>query len=257
MSLEFSIEFSCAVRRRLNEQQLRELARIASINARFVEMSINATTPPTEEMMQFMDQSMAKLRQLDEITPICRSCPANFLNQISNKTSESVGCLGRINYPIDGSFEHFLANRFQLILDTEEADDWPRAMSVLIDRESPFDGEGTKALRCVTTSEGLRFFALRTPIPLHRKGAHITTDNIFDLLAGFTNTDNGSSGYARELPVIALADYCELLDVIFGNDISMMEKERLLVNSVSYSQYCHYIEAIKRAEELQVRLLID
>ena len=29
MSLEFGIEFSCAVRRRLSEQQLRELARIA------------------------------------------------------------------------------------------------------------------------------------------------------------------------------------------------------------------------------------
>ena len=39
MSLEFGIEFSCPVRRRVNEQQLRELSRIASLNARFVDLS--------------------------------------------------------------------------------------------------------------------------------------------------------------------------------------------------------------------------
>jgi hypothetical protein len=208
-------------------------------------------------MMRFMERSLEKLQFIEEIQPICRQCPANLASSIGEMPGESVGCLGRINYPVDALFEHFLANRFQLILDTIMPDDWPRALHVLLDRETPFDGEGSKELRRITTPEGLRFFALRLPIPLHRRAAHLSTDNIFDLLAGFTTTDSGASSYARELPVMALADYSELFDIVFEQNFLELEKERLVKGSFSFRQYLRYAEAIRRADELQVRMLID
>ena len=40
------------------------------------------------------------------------------------------------------------------MLDTVDAEDQPRLMHILVDPESPFDGEATKELRRVTTSGG-------------------------------------------------------------------------------------------------------
>src|SRR5262249_5948368 len=188
---------------------------------------------------------------------ICRDCHANFANRPNDSNGETIGCLGRINYPVDANFEHFLANRIQLILDLNPPEDWPRALQVLVDAESPFDGEGTKELRRVTTKDGLRFFELRTAIKLYRRAAHLTTDGIFDLLAGFAAEDNGASSYWRELPVMALPDYTELFDAVFGGDLSSEERERMRRTSRSFLQYLRYSEAIKRADELQVRMMID
>ncbi|MEW6733014.1 MAG: hypothetical protein AB1489_16935 [Acidobacteriota bacterium] len=257
MSLEFGIEFSCAVRRRISEEKLRELARLASVNSRFITLSINSQHPPTQDMIRFVERSTAKLTQLDEILPHCRQCPANLANNLPEYHGELIGCLGRINYPIEATFEHFLANRIQLILDVLPAADWPRILHILIDRESPFDGEVTKDLRRVTTADGLRFFELRNAIKLHRQASHLCTDNIFDLLGGFATTDNGASSYCRELPVMALADYTELFDTLFHQDLSKQEKDDLIRYSNSFRQYLRYAEAVRRADELQVRLLID
>jgi hypothetical protein len=111
-------------------------------------------------------------------------CPACLPLAIAGE-GEAVGCLGRVNYPIDAHFEKFIADRVQLFLDTTEPEDRPRLFHILIDPESPFDGEATKELRRVTTADGLRFFELRLPIRLSRAGGHLTTDNVFDLLADF------------------------------------------------------------------------
>ena len=116
---------------------------------------------------------------------------------------EAVGCLGRVNYPIDAHFEKFIADRRNSFLDTTEPEDRPRLFHILIDPESPFDGEATKELRRVTTAEGLRFFELRLPIRLSRAGGHLTTDNVFDLLAGFRSEDASRTGYTREFPQTA------------------------------------------------------
>ena len=257
MSLEFGIEFSCAVRRRINEQELRELSRIASLNARFVDLGIRSDSRPTRDMMRFMERSGRELSRIEEILPICRQCPANFRSGLPESEGEMIGCLGRINYPIDSRFEHFLANRIQLITDVLQPEDWPRIMHVFIDSESPFDGEATKELRRVTTPEGLRFFELRVPIRLNRKAAKISTDNIFDLLNGFAAADDGASSYWRELPVMALADYSELLEAVFVTDLTELEKEQLMTGSRSFRQYFRFAEAIRRADELQVRMMID
>ncbi|MBI4852669.1 MAG: hypothetical protein HY819_12815 [Acidobacteria bacterium] len=255
MSLEFGVEFSCAVRRRYGEQTLRELARAASLNARFVNLCINSEQTPTPEMVRFVEQFGDKLQKIDEILPFCKHCPAN-LSKNSSVLGETIGCLGRINYPIDAYVEHFLANRLQLIIDTIPLEEWPRALHIFMDKDSPFDGEATRNLRRVTL-DGIRFFVLRTGIKLCRRAAHLSTDNIFDLLAGFSATDNGASSYARELPVMALADYNELLEIVFFNNLLEEEKKRLIEVSLSFSQYLRYAEAIKCADELQVRMLID
>src|SRR5262245_8758878 len=101
MSLEYGLEFVCLVRRRVGEAELRELARIADINARLVKMSLNSSIPPSEDVIRFVEESAEKLHKLDEILPVCRQCPANFMMGPNGANGETVGCLGRINYPID------------------------------------------------------------------------------------------------------------------------------------------------------------
>ena len=138
----------------------------------------------------------------------------------------TVGCLGRITYPIEGQFEKFMADRAQLALDTLDKEDQPRLLRILVDAESPFDGEATKELRRVTTAQGLRFFELRIPIKLTREAAHITTDNLFDMLAGFRADDAERTTYTRELPFAATADYYDFLDLTLRSDLTQSEQER-------------------------------
>jgi hypothetical protein len=169
---------------------------------------------------------------------------------------EPIGCLGRINYPVEARFERFVADRVQLLYDTTDEDSWPHLLHILLDAESPFDGEATKELRRVTTDEGLRFFELRLPIELTRKAGRLTTNHIFDSLAGFSATDGGASGYARELPVIALPDYADFLEALLIYDLSDGERERLNAGK-SYRQYVRFAQAVRRAADLNVRLLMD
>jgi hypothetical protein len=168
-----------------------------------------------------------------------------------------VGCLGRISYPIEAQFEKFLADRVQLALDTLDAQDQPRLLRILIDPESPFDGEGTKELRRVTTSEGLRFFELRVPIRLSREAGRLTTDNVFDVLAGFRSNDGEQTSYVRELPFQATADYYDFLDLLLRNDLSQTELARLTTRGKNYTQFVRLLAAIERAEALSTRLLLD
>jgi len=126
-----------------------------------------------------------------------------------------------------------------------------------VDPESPFDGEATKELRRVVTEQGLRFFELRVPIVLTRDAARLTTDNVFDLLAGFRSDDSESTTYTRELPFEAAADYYDFLDLILRNELSQSEITRLIARSRNYSQFVRLLTAIEKAEALNTRLLID
>ena len=117
--------------------------------------------------------------------------------------------------------------------------------SILIDPESPFDGEATKELRRVTTTEGLRFYELRLPIRLSREAGGITTDNIFDLLAGFRSEDNEQTTYTRELPFAATGDYYDF-DHVLRNDVNQLEITRLTARSKNYSQFIRLLSAIER-----------
>ena len=253
MSLEFAVEHPCMLRARYSEQHLREWGRLSSLHAA---LTTGDPTTPTADKIKWIQDSATEIDRLQTESLICADCPARLPIEIGAQ-GEALGCLGRINYPIDGEFEKFVANRAQLMLDTVEREDWPRLLHILIDPESPFDGEATKELRRVTTDEGLRFFELRLPIKLARAAANLTTDNVFDLLAGFRSEDADSTSYTREFPASATADYYDFLDLLLRNDLSELERERLHTRSRSYPQFVRLLSAFERAEALETRVLVD
>jgi hypothetical protein len=98
---------------------------------------------------------------------------------------------------------------------------------------------------------------LRVPIGLTRDAARLTTDNVFDLLAGFRSDDSARTTYTRELPFEAAADYYDFLDLILRNELSQSEVTRLTSRSRNYTQFLRLLTAIEKAEALNTRLLID
>ncbi|MCI0337184.1 MAG: hypothetical protein L0226_06385 [Acidobacteria bacterium] len=265
MSLEYAIEYPCEMRRQYGESTIRALARTGSLISRMVNETIEESRLPSAESIQFTTRFADDLEKAEQVASFCRThCPANLGQEpgsedfsSTTRIAEPIGCLGRIRYPIEARFERFLADRIQLLYDTVAPEQWPRLLHLLTDSESPFDGEGTKELRRVTTAEGLRFFEQRLPISLARKAARLTTDNLFDLLAGFSASDGGAAGYQRELPLMALSDYAEFLESLLINDLTEDERRRLHTQNVSYSQYVRFTQAIRLAEKLGVRLLMD
>jgi len=253
MSLDFAVDYPCPLRARYPEKHLREWGRLSHLHA--IVTTADQTAPGADKL-EWIEKSASQIDLLQAETEICAQCPACLPADTAGE-GESVGCLGRVNYPIDAEFEKFLANRIQLVLDTVDREDWPRLMHIMVDSESPFDGEATKELRRVTTADGLRFFELRLPIRLTRAGARLTTDNTFDLLAGFRSDDSERTTYEREFPFSATGDYYDFLDLILRNDLSQLENERLASRSRNYSQFLRLLSAIERAEALNTRVLVD
>src|SRR2546423_9923254 len=253
MSLEFAIDYPCALRARYGEKHLRMWGRLSHLHAIVTTVDRSAPGP---EKVEWIENSASQIELLQTETEICADCPACLPLEAAGE-GEAVGCLGRVNYAIDAHFEKFVADRVQLVLDTVDREDQPRLMHILVDPESPFDGEATKELRRVTTSDGLRFFELRLPIRLSRAGAHLTTDHVFDLLAGFRSEDSEATGYTREFPLAATGEYYDFLDLILRNDLSELERERLHLRSRAYAQFLRLLCAIERAEALETRVLVD
>jgi hypothetical protein len=253
MSLEFAVHYSCPLRATYSEQHLREWGRIGGLHTRLTTGDGNA---PTEDKLQWIENAREEMERMQHATRICTQCPACLPVEISGE-GEAVGCLGRINYPIEAQLEKFLADRVQLCLDTLDKEDQPRLLRILVDSESPFDGEATKELRRVATKEGLRFFELRLPIALTREATRLTTDNVFDLLAGFRSEDSVATTYTREFPFEATADYYDLLDLLLRSELTQSEIERLTSRSRNYMQFLRLLTAIERAEALGTRVLVD
>jgi hypothetical protein len=253
MSLEFALQYSCPLRAEYSEKHLREWGRLSSLHAR---LTTGDASAPSNEKLLWVEKARDEVERMQTATTICSHCPACLPIEASGE-GEAVGCLGRINYPIEAQFEKFLADRVQLSLDTLDKEDQPRLLRILIDPESPFDGEATKELRRVVTAEGLRFFELRVPIVLTRDASRLTTDNIFDLLAGFRSDDNETTSYTREFPFEATADYYDFLDLILRNELGQSEVERLRTRSHNYPQFLRLLTAIEKAEALNTRVLID
>ena len=253
MSLEFAIQYSCPLRARYSEEHLRQWGRLSNLHTR---LTTGDTSAPSEEKLKWVENAREEVELMQTETTICADCPACLPLNAAGE-GEAVGCLGRITYPIEAQFEEFLADRVQLLLDTLDREDQPRLLRILVDAESPFDGEATKELRRVTTAEGLRFFELRLPINLAREAARINTDNIFDLLAGFRSDDLETTSYTRELAFAATADYYDFLDLVLRNDLNQSESQRLTARSVNYTQFLRLLAAIERAEALDTRVLLD
>jgi hypothetical protein len=253
LSLEFTVEYPCSLRARYSEEHLRAWGRLSNIHTRLTTGEEHA---PTEDKVRFVENARGELERTQSETMVCESCPACLPRETAGE-GELVGCLGRVTYPVEAQFEKFLADRVQLALDTLDKEDQPRLLRILVDAESPFDGEGTKELRRVTTAQNLRFFELRLPIKLTREAAHLTTDNLFDLLAGFRSADSEQTSYTRELPPAATADYYDFLDYILRNDLSESERTRLHSRSKNYAQFLRLLAALERAEALSARVLLD
>ena len=253
MSLEFALQYACPLRANYSERHLREWGRLSSLHAKLTTGDAGA---PSIDKLEWVEKASAEIERMQQATAICPQCPACLPFDVAGD-GESVGCLGRINYPIEAVFEKFLANRVQLSLDTLDKEDQPRLLRILVDAESPFDGEATKELRRVVTEQGLRFFELRVPVVLTREAARLTTDNVFDLLAGFRSEDSQSTTYTRELPFEAAADYYDFLDLVLRNELSQSEVTRLTARSRNYTQFLRLLIAIEKAEALHARVLID
>jgi hypothetical protein len=253
MSLEFAVNYPCRLRARYDEKLLRGWGRLSSLHTI---LTTGDTVAPNNEKLKWIEAAGAEIDLVQTETAICADCPACLPPEIAGH-GEAVGCIGRINYPIDTQFEKFVADRVQLVLDTLDKTDQPRLLHILVDPESPFDGEATKELRRVTTDEGLRFFELRLPIKLSRAGANLTTDNVFDMLAGFRSEDVAVTTYTREFPLAAAADYYDFLDLLLRNDLSELEARRITARSRSYGQFLRLLSAFERAEALETRVLID
>jgi hypothetical protein len=253
LSLEFAVQYSCPLRARYSEEQLRHWGRLSNLHT---QLTTGDTSVPTEDKLHWIENARAEVELLQSETAICANCPACLPLQVAGE-GEAVGCLGRVTYPIEAQFEKFLADRVQLALDTMDKADQPRLLRILVDAESPFDGEATKELRRVTTAEGLRFFELRLPIRLAREASRITTDNLFDLLAGFRSEDHETTSYTRELPFAATADYYDFLDLLLRNDLNQSELQRLTARSRNYSQFLRLLAALETAEALNRRVLLD
>jgi hypothetical protein len=253
VSLEFAIQYPCALRARHSEAQLRRWGRLSNLHTK---LTTGDTSVPSEEKIKWVEDARVEIELMQTETTICPNCPACLPLGVAGE-GEAVGCLGRVTYPIEAQFEKFLADRVQLVLDTVDQADQPRLLRILVDSESPFDGEAAKELRRVTTAEGLRFFELRLPIILAREAARITTDNLFDLLGGFHSELRHDTSYTRELPPTATADYYDFLDLVLRNDLNQSELERLRSRSKNYEQYLRLLAAIEQAEALEARVLLD
>jgi len=253
LSLEFAVQYPCLLRARYSEKHLRQWGRLSNLHTR---LTTGDASAPSQEKLEWVVNAREEIELMQAETAICPSCPTCLPEEAAGE-GEAVGCLGRITYPIEAQFEKFLADRVQLALDTIDSGDQPRLLRILIDPESPFDGEATKELRRVTTPEGLRFFELRVPIRLSREGTRLTTDNVFDLLAGFRSDDNEQTSYVRELPFQATGDYYDFLDLLLRNDLSQSEVARLTTRGKNYSQFLRLLAAIERAEALNTRVLLD
>jgi len=253
MSIEFALQYSCPLRANYPEQHLRDWGRLSSLHARLTTGDVGV---PSDEKLNWVEEAREEMEKMQEATVICSSCPACLPLNIAGD-GEAVGCLGRINYPIEAQFEKFLADRIQLALDTLDKEDQPRLLRILVDPESPFDGEATKELRRVVTPEGLRFFELRVPISLSREATRLTTDNIFDLLSGFRSDDFEKTSYTREFPLEAAPDYYDFLDLVLRSELSQTEILRLTTRSRNYNQFLRLLNSIEKAEALNTRVLID
>ena len=253
MSLEFTVQHPCVLRARYSERHLREWGRLSNLHTI---LTTGDRAAPSADKLKWIEDSATEVELLQSETAVCANCPACLPPEVAGE-GEAVGCLGRINYPVDAAFEKFLADRVQLTLDTIDKSDQPRLLHILVDPESPFDGEASKELRRVTTSESLRFFELRLPIRLTRDGSHLTTDHVFDLLAGFRSEDAEQTTYTREFPYAATADYYDFLDLMLRNDVSELERERLRARSRNYAQFLRLLSALERAEALDTRVLVD
>src|SRR3977135_1601904 len=142
MSLEFTVEYPCVLRARYSEKHLREWGRLSNLHTI---LTIGDQSPPGPDKVQWIENAGAEIELMQSETAVCADCPACLPPEIAGE-GEAVGCLGRINYPTHAPLQKRLADRVHAALVTLGREDQPRLLRILVDPESPFDGEATKEL---------------------------------------------------------------------------------------------------------------
>jgi len=110
MSLEFALQYGCPLRADYSEQHLREWGRLSSLHAK---LTTGDAAAPSIDKFEWVEKASSEIERMQQATAICAHCPACLPLEVAGD-GESVGCLGRINYPIEAVFEKFLADRVQL-----------------------------------------------------------------------------------------------------------------------------------------------
>src|SRR5215510_14626279 len=126
MSLEYAMEYPCEVRRLYGEQTLRALGRAGSLVSQIVNMTLKNDRPPSEESVKFTTALSEELEISEQVAEYCHTrCPAHVeqnydydsdedefgcedegINSLQGAPrGETIGCLGRIRYPIEARFE--------------------------------------------------------------------------------------------------------------------------------------------------------
>src|SRR5260370_4679847 len=129
MSLEFAIDHPCVLRARYSEQHLREWGRLGNLHTILTTGDQNA---PSADKLKWIEDSGDEIESLQRETVVCADCPACLPLEVPGE-GEAVGCLARINYPIDAQFENLLPDRVRLFLDILDAEDQPRFLTLPAD----------------------------------------------------------------------------------------------------------------------------
>ncbi|HKP47566.1 MAG TPA: hypothetical protein VJT50_13280, partial [Pyrinomonadaceae bacterium] len=114
MSLEFAVQYPCVLRARYSEKHLRDWGRLANLHTR---LTTGDSSSPSPEKLEWVENARDEVELMQSETVVCPACPACLPEEVAGE-GESVGCLGRVTYPIEAQFEKFLADRVQLVLDT-------------------------------------------------------------------------------------------------------------------------------------------
>src|SRR3954468_7667136 len=104
MSLEFAVDYPCSLRARYDENQLREWGRLGKLHA--IVTTGDQLAPGTDKL-EWIENAAIQIDLLQRETEICSECPACLPLAVAGD-GEAVGCLGRINYPVDAQFEKFM-----------------------------------------------------------------------------------------------------------------------------------------------------
>src|SRR5690242_20108794 len=100
MSLEFALQYACPLRATYSEKHLRQWGRLSSIHAK---LTTGDASAPSVDKLQWVENARDEIERMQFATEICLQCPACLPLEVAGE-GEAVGCLGRINYPIEAQF---------------------------------------------------------------------------------------------------------------------------------------------------------
>src|SRR5882672_2276114 len=97
MSLEFAVQYPCVLRARYSEKHLRDWGRLSNLHTI---LTTGDQSVPSADKLKWIEDAAAEIESLQQETDVCPNCPACLPPDMAGE-GEAVGCLGRVNYPIE------------------------------------------------------------------------------------------------------------------------------------------------------------